>query len=295
MIDDDPIEPAANSVGGMLEDARHRADLTVTDVAERTRIRAGIIRDIERDDFTSCGGTFYARGHVKSLVAALGLDRDSVLATFDRTHDHTASRLAPDTLPGYPPHGAAAKASTKASTKASAKAGAKAGGKEAGPRWASLMIGVVALVAVIIVVGVIAALVHRPDSPSPHTAPHVSPSAAGQSSRPTGRPTTTSAPTFSPAPSSLFAPSSVTLLLSVTARSSWVRVISSAGRQLFEGVLHPGDAKAFSDPTALTVRYGNAPAVRVELNGQLLAGPGCDRAVCTMIYPVNAAPSQSPH
>lgn len=278
MIDEDPIEPAAKSVGGMLEDARHRAELTVTDVAERTRIRAGIIRDIERDDFTSCGGTFYARGHVKSLVTALDLDRDCVLAAFDRTHDHAASRLAPDTLPGYPPHGAAAKAGTT----------------ETGPRWASLMIGVAALVAVIIVVGVIAALVHRPDSPSPHTATHVSPSAAGQSGRPTGHPTTSSAPTFSPAPTSLFAPSSVTLRLSVTARPAWLRVTSSAGTQLFQGVLQPGDAKAFSDPTALTVRYGNAPAVRVELDGQPLAGPGCDRAVCTMIYSADAAPSPSP-
>ncbi|HYK28025.1 MAG TPA: helix-turn-helix transcriptional regulator, partial [Streptosporangiaceae bacterium] len=51
------------SIGGALAEARGQAGLSVTDVSKRTRIRETIIRDIERDEFSTCGGDFYARGH----------------------------------------------------------------------------------------------------------------------------------------------------------------------------------------------------------------------------------------
>src|ERR1022692_3990168 len=50
------------SIGEVLAAARRQADLTITQVSQRTRIRETIIRGIEGDDFSACGADFYARG-----------------------------------------------------------------------------------------------------------------------------------------------------------------------------------------------------------------------------------------
>ena len=59
------------SIGATLAKARLDAGLTVTQVSERTRIRETIIRGIEQDDYSACGGDFYARGHVRSIARVL--------------------------------------------------------------------------------------------------------------------------------------------------------------------------------------------------------------------------------
>ena len=46
------------SIGESLAEARRQAGLTIGQVSHQTRIRQSIIRDIEQDDFTACGGDF---------------------------------------------------------------------------------------------------------------------------------------------------------------------------------------------------------------------------------------------
>src|SRR4051794_35884763 len=54
------------SVGETLTRARQERGLSVEDVTAATRIRAGLIRSIESDDFAPCGGALYARGRFGS-------------------------------------------------------------------------------------------------------------------------------------------------------------------------------------------------------------------------------------
>ena len=56
------------SIGDTLAEARRQAGLTITQVSQQTRIRESIIRGIEQGDFTTCGGDFYARGHIRSIA-----------------------------------------------------------------------------------------------------------------------------------------------------------------------------------------------------------------------------------
>ena len=74
------------SIGAELADARQRAGLTVTQVGQQTRIREAIIRDIEQDDFSACGGDFYARGHIRSIAAAVGADPVPLISAYDAEH-----------------------------------------------------------------------------------------------------------------------------------------------------------------------------------------------------------------
>ena len=56
------------SIGDALAQARREAGLTLAQVSQRTCIRETIIRGIERDDFSACGGDFYTRGHIRSVA-----------------------------------------------------------------------------------------------------------------------------------------------------------------------------------------------------------------------------------
>ena len=73
------------SIGETLASARRDAGLTLTQVSQRTRIRESIIRGIERDDYSACGGDFYARGHIRSIAQAVGADPAPLIGEYDAT------------------------------------------------------------------------------------------------------------------------------------------------------------------------------------------------------------------
>ena len=73
-------------IGPQLAEARRALGLDVERFAQRTRIRPHVIEAIELDDFESCGGDFYARGHLRTLARVLGIDATPLLATYDETY-----------------------------------------------------------------------------------------------------------------------------------------------------------------------------------------------------------------
>jgi hypothetical protein len=73
-------------IGETLAAARHQAGLTVAEVSERTRIRPTIIRAIEDDDYTSCGGDFYARGNIRDIARVVGTDPEPLIREYDAAH-----------------------------------------------------------------------------------------------------------------------------------------------------------------------------------------------------------------
>lgn len=73
------------SIGATLAAARRRAGLSVRDVSESTRVTEPIISGIEHDDYTECGGDFYARGHIRAIARAVGEDPGPLIEEFDST------------------------------------------------------------------------------------------------------------------------------------------------------------------------------------------------------------------
>ena len=80
------------SIGESLAEARGQAGLSVTQVSQLTRIRESIIRDIEQDDFSQCGGDFYARGHIRSIAGAVGTDPVPLIRAYDTEHGSPGPR-----------------------------------------------------------------------------------------------------------------------------------------------------------------------------------------------------------
>ena len=74
------------SIGEALVQARHQVDLTIAEVSQRTRISEALIRDIENNDYSACGGDFYARGHIRAIAKATGAAPESLIREFDATH-----------------------------------------------------------------------------------------------------------------------------------------------------------------------------------------------------------------
>jgi Helix-turn-helix domain len=73
-------------IGETLAGARHQAGLTVAQVSQRTRIRETIIRAIEDDDYSACGGDFYARGDIRSIAKVVGTDSEPLIREYDDVH-----------------------------------------------------------------------------------------------------------------------------------------------------------------------------------------------------------------
>jgi hypothetical protein len=84
LIDDYVARPAPDPViGPQFAAARERLGLSVDELADRTRIRPHVIEAIEVDDFSACGGDFYARGHLRTLARVLGIEAGPILETYD--------------------------------------------------------------------------------------------------------------------------------------------------------------------------------------------------------------------
>ena len=235
------------SVGETLARARVERGLSVEDLSEQTRIRAGLIRQIEADNFDGCGGAVYARGHLRSLCKIVGLDPGELVAEFDRAHsDEPAPALVP--VPAVDPHDAA-----------------RAERKQ--PNWAAAM--GVALVVICVLAGI-----SLFGNSGKH---HNSPSAGSETNVNQPSPSATSAspgPAATPPPGAVArVPDQAIALVRVTTNQTWMSVSTLSGQLLFQGLLGSGQRRLFKDAHGLRLVIGNAPAVDLVANGRDLGAP----------------------
>ena len=218
------------SIGEALADARRRAGLSVTQVCQKTRIRESIIRDIEQGDFSTCGGDFYARGHIRSIAGVVGTDPVPLISEYDAEHGPPGSIRAADVFEPSRP--------VKI--------------RERHSPSLSLIVAVVLLA--IIGFGAYRLVSHH------HGA---TPTAA-----PTHRPTTSAKPTTHPSPSPSFSASDVVIHLTAT-EDCWVLLTSSHdGSQIYMGVVPAGSSMTWTEKQAVSVRLGNPGGVVLTVNGK---------------------------
>ena len=71
------------SVGTSLSEVRKTANLSTGELSKRTRIPETVIEDLERDNFSTCGGPAYARGHIRNIANACGASAEAILSQFE--------------------------------------------------------------------------------------------------------------------------------------------------------------------------------------------------------------------
>lgn len=245
-FDTGPLRIGPSGVGPVLARAREAAGLTVAELSARTRIREAIIHAIEHDDFSLCGGRFYARGHVRLIAKAVGLDPAQLVNRYDELHGGL-----PETVP-------AAKiflADTPIKLKER--------------RSLNLTMILAVALAVVACFGVVRYLGGSEVSTTAEVRPAVLPS--GAATPPTPAP---AAATASPSPSPSRADGLVTVQVRTVDRPTGLSVHDAAGKKLFEGVMAKGLTATWQDQKELRLTIEDAGAVRLTVNGEDLGAPG---------------------
>jgi len=81
----EPVEPTVvvPVVGLRLSVARSKMGYSVEQLSLLTRISPAVLRAMESDDFSACGGDFYARGNLRTLARVLGIDPAPLLREYE--------------------------------------------------------------------------------------------------------------------------------------------------------------------------------------------------------------------
>ncbi|MBM3208854.1 helix-turn-helix domain-containing protein [Candidatus Shapirobacteria bacterium] len=72
------------TVGQILKEQRLIRQISLTEVAEATKIRQEYLEALENDDFNRVGQPAWAKGFIKNYAEYLGLDSGAILAFFRR-------------------------------------------------------------------------------------------------------------------------------------------------------------------------------------------------------------------
>lgn len=216
------------SVGSSLREMRKTAGFSVDQLAARTRIPSSVIDDLERDNFSTCGGPTYARGHIKTIARICGVGDSEVLIAFE-SQTIPLSKSIRDLLND-----------TNATTAR----------KERKPiSWKALS-GVAAGVIAFSLFGT-AILSIDNDSAVTTTSPSNSDNKPVASVR-----------------------NGVEVTLKGVNGLSWVAVNDSAGVTQFSGRIRQGEERTFTDNQLLYLVIGNAGAISLTVNGEVLGVPG---------------------
>jgi len=211
--------------------------MTVTQVGQRTCIRETIIRSIERDDFSGCGGDFYARGHIRSIAQAVSVDSEPLIAEYDATIGAPRAISAADVFQPVTP------VRLKERRK---------------PNWTAAM--ALALLAIAGVLTYVHFSTHAAH-PVADTRPHVPTTNAKADAKAKQKVKTTPPVVVRHRPRSLD--------IKITARQNcWVVITSRKnGRTIFAGMVYAGQTRRWYEKRSVRLEVANPAGVVVSVNG----------------------------
>jgi cytoskeletal protein RodZ len=224
------------SIGESLADARLRAGLTVSQVSQQTRIRESIIRDIEKGDFTACGGDFYARGHIRSIAGAVGTDPAPLISEYDAEHGPPGGLRAADVFQPSKPI------------------------KIRERRSPSLT-----MIVIVVLLAIIGFSAYRLISAHGKNTGHAAAPPPTATTRPSTHPTPASSPSATPTPT----PSDVVINVAAGPEDCWVLLTrASDGSQIYMGTVLAGTSMTWREKEPVDIRLGNPGAIILTVNGK---------------------------
>ena len=230
------------SLGEFLQGARESAGLSIDELSDRTSIRAGLLREIENNNFIHCGGDTYARGHLRNIAAVISVDAQTLLDLYNNEHS-TEVRNIHDMLV----ENNVTKIPTERKTIS----------------WKSLAIASIVVLAVIAGGQIIISNSKTTVSPTVITSPTATASAEPS-------PTSTQTQTTEVEPS---VSGELSLTISAARGNSNIDVVIN-GESLYKGPLFQGETKSFSAPNSISIYLSNAGDLDLTLNGEKIAPLG---------------------
>lgn len=245
------------SLGSLIAKARKDAGLSLEDLAAKTNIRISVLSEIEKNNFSQCGGETYARGHVRNIASILKADQKEFIRLYEEEQGGE-TRSIKDLLIENSVMRLPAEA-RKVSWKV------------------LVMISVVSL----FVVGIAQVVISNINTNDVLSA---NPSASASPSE-----TAAQSPSAEPSAQSTFSTGSgVEVIIEAARAKSWLFVSDASGRTLFSGQVSRGAVKTFSSDSQLNLKVGNAGGVDLKVNGKKVQAIGVDGEVVSVSYGVDS-------
>ena len=248
--------------GEHLRREREMRGVSLEEIAGATRISTRFLDALEKEAWDRLPGGVFNRGFVRTVARFLGLEEENLLAEYTLAMRLPGATAIPSELPPQP----SALRRTPWIALGMAVVLALAGAGWSGWRWFSARRA-----------ELIAAASALPAAPAPPAVPAmvwtlpVDPGTSPNTSPQTPSPWTGSPPESPTRP--LPGPAGE-LRLKIDADKETYLTVFSDGQQIFAGAILGGESRSFSAKNVLTVETQDAGAIRLELNGQILAPIG---------------------
>lgn len=261
------------SLGSLIVKARKDASYSIDELSQATNIRLTLLREIETDDFSHCGGDTYARGHVRNIARALKSDENEFLRVFDleqRGEERSIQSLLIETNVLRQP--------------------------KSGRRISWKVLIAISIASLAIAGGIQIVLSNNSNSNPTIILPAETPTpTASASVSVSSTPTPTPTPSASASESPLVKPVDsfstgigVEVIVNAVRAKTWLFVSDASGRTLFSGEISKGFVHTYTTSTRLDLRIGNAGGVDLQVNGKVVPTIGANGAVVSVSYGVNS-------
>ena len=256
------------SLGSMISKARKDAGLSIDDLSAATNIRGPLLREMEANNFSQCGGDTYARGHIRNIATKLNVDPQIFLTVYEDEQmqiDRSMQELLVENSVMREPSQA-----RKVS-------------------WKALVTISVTSLFVAGLAQIIISNDSTPDipaiiqeSPTPSPSPELTEEATPTEE---GMPTEEVIPTDE---ATISTGQGVEVIITATRAKSWLFVSDASGRTLFSGQISTGVSKTFTSDEKLNLKVGNAGGVDLTVNGKKIDSLGADGQVVSVSYGVDS-------
>jgi cytoskeletal protein RodZ len=258
------------TLGSLIVKAREGASLSIEDLAGATSIRPSLLREIESNDFSRCGGQTYARGHIRNIAKRLDADEAEFLRMYEEEQS-IEKRTMHDLL-----------VENNVMRKPSAKRKIS---------WKSLVVISIASLGIAGVAQIVISNISAVGTATVDiaTAADVTITQPTVSAAPTARVSASASAAPAPSEQSSFSTGTgVKVIVNAARAKSWIFVSDAAGRTLFSGQMSMGASHVFTSDSRLDLRVGNAGGVDLEVNGKKLSAIGPNGAVVSVSYGANS-------
>ena len=228
------------NLGEVLSSARKDSGISIEDLSAALSIRAGLLTEMERNNFLKCGGDVYARGHLRNIAPLLGLDPAMLISLYNTEHSLEGISLNEQLVENNiskVPH------------------------EKKNMSWK-----VPATFSLVVLIGFGAVQIvtsNNKEVASPKPVASASPtqmSPTPMATQPTVEPST---------------PASNAKIVMNLSASALARIdIVVDGRHVYKGEIAVGESKSFESNTSISVYFSDAGAIDVTLNGENLGRLG---------------------
>jgi cytoskeletal protein RodZ len=255
-----------DSIGSRLRFAREAKGMTVSELSAKVRVREVLIKHIEKDEFEKVGADVYVRGHIRAMAQSLDLNPDELMALYPASgagdSPFEQPVLAPETELLE-----VASVVVEQQNKSSQFSGSFFQPLEnirarSGTNWSLIMASTLGVITLIAIGSVVVSTFNSPTNV-----------VAEETVSPTPTPTPAATKEAEDLTANVPTPG-VDVLLKAEGNSSWVRATDVNDVELFEGIIREGQEQRVGSVEGVKLLLGNAGAITLTVNGQVLGKAG---------------------